>query len=290
MVIRLAPIAMLAGCLPKTYHCSSSSDCGTGVCEATGFCSYADTSCSTGQRYGDLSGSYTGLCVGDQGFDARVDTSTPGDSQRDAPIDTPAAFCDTTDATLIGCWEFENNVNDASGHNNNGVATSVTYAAGKTGQAAVLASGSHIAVADSVSLTPTQITIEGWIHPDALPASGRMGVLDGDGKYGFFMYPGQLECFVNVTVTATITFTAGTWTHVACTYDGSTGIIYIDGVQAATTAGGVALGAGSTNGIALGGNSPSADTLVGMIDQYRMFSMPRTAAQICRDAGLTTCP
>jgi hypothetical protein len=300
MVIRALTIAALSvtsACLPKSYNCSSNASCGAGICEATGFCSYADTACVDGRRYGDLSGSLSGQCVtpGNEGSDAGpIDTPRGSDGRMaDTRLpDAPAPFCDTSDTSLVGCWEFEGTLNDASGHANNGVGTSVTFAAGQTGMAAVLTAGSHIAVADSASLTPTVITLEGWVNPTMQPTAGaRMGIFDDDGQYGLFIYPGQVECPLNgAIVTATATLPLLTWSHVACTFDGAAGILYINGAQVATLADTTLLGAGNTNGLALGGNSPSADTLVGMIDQFRIYNQPRTAAEICHDAGMTTCP
>jgi hypothetical protein len=293
VVIRALLLVALAGCLPKTYHCESSSDCGTGVCESTGFCSYADSTCSGGQRYGDLSGSYTGQCVGQvTGSDARVDTIATGDGMRDGAPDAPTAFCDTADTTLVGCWEFEGNVNDASGQNNNGTATSVSYATGKVGMAAVLTASSHIAVPDNASLfTQTgQVTVEGWINPSSLPTgTARMGIVDDDSRWGLFIYAGEIRWTTNTT-NATVTLPTSQWSHVASTWDGTTAIIYVNGSVAGMMSGGGGVGAGNGNGVALGGNSPSADTLDGMIDQFRIFNMPRTAGQICHDAGKTTCP
>ncbi|MGE5183246.1 MAG: LamG domain-containing protein [Acidobacteriota bacterium] len=283
----LVLVLALAGCLPKTYHCSSNSDCGNaGACEPTGFCGYADPSCASGVRYGDLSGAYTSQCVG-----AETDGGLADGRRPDAPAgDAPPAFC-APDPTLVGCWELEGNVQDASGNANDGTPTNVTYAAGRTGMAAVLDATSHIAIADSVSLTPTELTIEGWIYPTSLPTgSARMGIFDNDGQYGLFIYATVLQCTVSTTVTATYTPPLATWTHVACTYDGATGHLYVNGVEVANAGGGSPLGAGNTNGAALGGNSPSADTLVGRIDEVRVFNVPRTTAQICRAAGLTTCP
>jgi len=294
MVKLLALIAMTAACLPKTYHCASNSDCGAnGVCESTGFCGFVDSTCSTGFRYGDLSSSYSNQCVGSEiDIDARIDTPRPIDAPDGGMPDAARPFCDTADTTLGGCWQFENDLTDASGHNNNGTATSVTYAAGKVGMAAVLTASSHIAVPDSASLLGSgHLTIEGWINPSSLPTgTARMGIVDDDGHYGLFLYLNELRCITNITTSYTVTLPTSTWTHVACTYDGATGTLYVNGSQVAQTGGGAALGTPSGQGLALGGNSPSADTLVGMIDQFRIFSEPRTAVEICHDAGMTTCP
>ncbi len=44
----------LAGCVNDSlFECASSSECGDGTCESTGFCSFADSDCTTGRRYGE---------------------------------------------------------------------------------------------------------------------------------------------------------------------------------------------------------------------------------------------
>jgi hypothetical protein len=53
-------IALTAACAtPKdAFVCTDSSQCkdGTGTCESNGFCSFADSTCPSGKRYGDLAG------------------------------------------------------------------------------------------------------------------------------------------------------------------------------------------------------------------------------------------
>ena len=53
-----------AGCLRSiAFHCTTSVECSGGTCETTGFCSFPDTGCTSGQRYGDNSGSVSNQCV-----------------------------------------------------------------------------------------------------------------------------------------------------------------------------------------------------------------------------------
>jgi hypothetical protein len=64
-----AATIVATGCLRSTqFRCSSDSDCarggGQGVCEAVGYCSFEDSSCNGGRRFGDLSGPHAGQCVG----------------------------------------------------------------------------------------------------------------------------------------------------------------------------------------------------------------------------------
>src|SRR5262252_9565085 len=64
---------LLSGCLTpdETFHCTTQQACvdeegGAGVCEPSGFCSFADPSCASGRRYGQFAGD--GLarqCVGE---------------------------------------------------------------------------------------------------------------------------------------------------------------------------------------------------------------------------------
>jgi len=74
-------MAMLAsGCLKAAaFECASDPQCtraGTqGTCETVGFCSFPDSTCTSGRRFGDVSGPYTQRCVGDVagGSDAAID-------------------------------------------------------------------------------------------------------------------------------------------------------------------------------------------------------------------------
>jgi hypothetical protein len=278
-------IAALGGCLKSAaFSCAVETDCTrggeVGICEPSGFCSFADPACPGGRRYGELSGSLANQCVGAENPDGGPD------------IDAPAApFCDAVnEPALVGCWELEGNLLDGSGDNNNGTGTAVAFVAGQTGMAASLEAGARITVADSASLTPTALTIEGWIAPTSLPPAGRMGLLDNDGQYGMFLLPNGISCTSTIVLATTVAIPTGVFTHVACTYDGTTARFYLDGTELGSLGGGTPIGAGNNNGTVIGGNSPSGDPFLGRIDQVRVWSVVRTAQQICTAAGRTTCP
>jgi len=66
----LAATLLCAGCLrDTTFHCTEDNQCGDqGKCEAGfGFCSFPDTDCSDGRRFGSLSGDQANQCVGSAG-------------------------------------------------------------------------------------------------------------------------------------------------------------------------------------------------------------------------------
>ena len=86
-LVAIALVAFACACVPSTFHCTGDTSCGAnGVCEAAGFCAYTDTSCASGLRYGDLSSSYSGVCVGNEPGDGGVD-GPPGDTDGDGVPD-----------------------------------------------------------------------------------------------------------------------------------------------------------------------------------------------------------
>ena len=298
----VACVALAAACSPfggGEFVCMQDDQCqggpGGGMCEADGRCSFPDPACSTGRRYGGFAGTKSNTCVGGgSGIDAPFDPDAPDapfDSSIDSPMSTP--FCDPSNATLVGCWQFEGNGIDGSGSNptNTANTASGTFGTGKVGMGLTLTASSLITVGDRASLEPPNLTVEAWIRPTALPAAGlRMGIVDSGGAYGIFLNNGGILCSMSIAVQTTFAFPLNAWTHIACTTDGATVRMYIDGVQVNMLAGAAPLGVGDTLGVVLAGNSPSGEPLIGTIDQMRMWNVARTAGQICVAAGLTNCP
>jgi hypothetical protein len=280
------------------FHCERDDQCtGGGTCQASGFCSFADPNCPSGQRYGEASGPLSTSCVGDSiddAIDAPTSTDAP-DSAVDASIDAaidappPAPFCDSAnEPTLVGCWQFEGNTNDASGDGNNATAMNTMFGTGKVGMGLVMNATSLVTAPDTASLSPPAITVEAFVNPTMLP-TGRFGIFDNDSSYGVFINATNVQCATGVSATAP-PLQANVWTHVACTFDGTTSRIYINGALAGTTGGGAPLGAGNTFGSVIGGNSPSGDSLVGTIDQLRVWREARTPQQVCAASGAPLCP
>lgn len=90
------PVALSAGVMTgcpseSSFECGSDNDCGAdGRCEPTGFCSFPDSTCASGYRYGDLAESLSNQCVIEEGTttssvptttaDGSTTTSTDGTS------------------------------------------------------------------------------------------------------------------------------------------------------------------------------------------------------------------
>ena len=121
-----AALALVCSCSPYgggAFACTANEQCSPGGMCAEGFCAFPDDGCMSGYKYGSLSGSKSGTCVGDAppDIDAAIDadnTPTPdgavcygtgivhpcfasaptGNKVINAAVDTNGAMC----ATLVG--------------------------------------------------------------------------------------------------------------------------------------------------------------------------------------------
>jgi hypothetical protein len=214
-----------------------------------------------------------------------------GGSADAAPL---AAPCEADEPSLAACYRFEAAAapvqpHDESGNGNDGVAAGVTFVAGRpgAGQAIVTSATSSVRVPDSDSLDPADaLTLEVWIRPTALPVSGRAGLVDNNGQYGLFVAStGEVRCAIGSNVLVGLDVPTGNWTHLACTFDGATIALYQDGRPVVNADSDERLVTSRTDGLAIGQNSPDGDPFDGAIDDVRIWSSARSAAQICAAAG-----
>lgn len=76
----------LAGCTTADFTCEADMQCmgqGPGVCQPDGHCSFPDTECPSGQRYGAHSGPQSGQCVGEG------ETGSTGSTSSTVPTTAP---------------------------------------------------------------------------------------------------------------------------------------------------------------------------------------------------------
>jgi hypothetical protein len=222
------------------------------------------------------------------------DLASPDLSQPDLnQPDLRAPFC-PADPTLLACYRFEDGahpgqVMDESMYANHASATAATFPAGKNGSAISLASNGLVSAGDPASLTqPGPMTLEAWVKLNSLPPDpNRFGVVDDEGQWGMFVYSnGRLACSFNARLFSTdFALGTGAWQHVACTYDRQTVRAYVDGTERAMVGETGALGAGTNDGMRIGSNSPTGEVLDGLIDDLRIWSVAKSAQQICSDAG-----
>ncbi len=203
---------------------------------------------------------------------------------------------------------------DSSGNNNTGTLLSGASwtTAGKYGNAISFnGSTGYVSVPDSNSLhIGATGTMEAWVN---LSATSRWHGIIAKGNansnattnYSIEINSGDgVECGVGNGSTATIvdstaTLTAGTFYHVACTWDGTNVTIYINGVKDQFRAQGLTP-ASNTSPLYIGQFGGNVDRTSGVIDEVRIYNRALSAAQIQTDmntpvssatqTGLTVAP
>jgi hypothetical protein len=231
----------------------------------------------------------------DQGADAAADvTADPPAPDMAAP--PPAC---PPDAALVACFPFEGNTTDQSmgGLNSATTGGNVTFTAGQFGQALRTGSGSVIIPQSrplhGVTEFTTELTLQMWARPSSLHA-GRNVLLDND--FSFTAWVEQDGSAVCQVTDATLVdhplsspagqFSAGSWNHLACRYDGATLKVYVDGVERGSLMLVTTISSGGTEGTGIGSYSDgTTNRFDGAIDNLRIWNVARTPSEILADAA-----
>jgi hypothetical protein len=161
---------------------------------------------------------------------------------------------------LVGHWPLIGNTNDYSGFNNNGTPTSITYTAGKIGQAASFnGTNSMVDLGNPSALSSiggtTNISVSAWVFYTAFGGGGNdYSVITVKGNPWTWLMENPSNTFkFRITAGGTDTSISDTsahllnrWYHVVGTYDGATMKIYVDGVLKNSKAQTGVLGSNST--------------------------------------------
>lgn len=92
-------LGVTLSCGARDFNCQDSDDCGSdGMCQSSGYCSFPDTECPSGQRYGELAGAgLAGECVNPtEGTESTGSAS--GTSTTSTATSTPTSTSTSTSA------------------------------------------------------------------------------------------------------------------------------------------------------------------------------------------------
>jgi len=196
------------------------------------------------------------------------------DAAPDAP-EAPQPLCNPADPMLRACYTFDDNTEDGSSYGHDAVAVGTSFGAGRNGRGLVIGAGDSVQVTGGVGLNVAQLTIDMWIRPSSIPATGtRAGLVDSGNRYRMFLQPGGIiRCATtlgpSLETTAASAVAAAAWAHLTCTYDGITMRIYVDGAEAARLTQASTIQTGT--GMVIGQNNPSGENFDGTIDELRIF-------------------
>jgi glucose/arabinose dehydrogenase/PKD repeat protein len=185
-------------------------------------------------------------------------------------------------------------VADASGTGNAGVTSSTSWTgAGRFGSALSFnGTSSRVTIADSASLDlSTGMTLEAWVNPSSLGSAWRtVAFKQATAGMVYALYAdngggrptGQVDIGGEQNAIGTAQLPAGTWSHVATTYDGGTLRLYVNGTQVASKAQTGAIPA-SSSPLQLGGNSIWGEYFGGLLDEVRVYNRALSPAEIQTD-------
>jgi hypothetical protein len=211
---------------------------------------------------------------------------------------------------LVGYWPFNEGTTtiatDFSGNRNSGVLTNISapstatsgWTSGKSGKALRLdGSNDFVAVGDkaSLKLSGNSITISAWVrHESDTFKTWEAIATKGDGTYRLTLCGDGLGCsggvqngfYFALNAASVISFSSvvvpqtGRWYHVAVTYDGTTAIMYINGVRSASDTGSDTI-ANDTTSFYIGENSGSLGRQwTGTIDEVRVYNRALSSAEV----------
>ena len=200
-------------------------------------------------------------------------------------------------AGMLGWWKAEGNALDSAGTNNGVLQGGAGYAAGEVGQAFSLdGSTGCVQIPDAPALQPASFTVEAWVLFDSISGPGAITIFAkplGSGtfdSYTLYWTGGVLNGEIfdaagGTAIAAAAPLTAGTWYHVAYTFDDSTKhqALYVDGVQV-TSGGSTEVSPGyDTQPLFLGRdnkNGKPISFLQGRIDEASLYNRALTPAEI----------
>lgn len=220
-----------------------------------------------------------------------------------------AAYRDTVLATpgLISYWQL-NEIAGTSASDSKGVNPGTHLTGAYPGMFRLISTGysayydgagGYTAVSSSSALNPTNaISLEAWVRPDTLPSSST--IIRKDSQYllrlqsnGAVVFRVWIGGVIREASTPAGTVAAKTIYHVVATYNGTSQIIYVNGIAKVTRAQSGLIGT-SVNPLTLGASSSGGiyDLLTGRIDEAAIYNVALTASAVLShyNGGVDTTP
>ena len=200
------------------------------------------------------------------------------------------SICDPGNPDLVACFGFDKGTTlDGSQYGNDLLPFGVSYVEGASGLAVQTTAASTLRTSNHSSLRSDSFTLEAWIRPSQSPSmmdGKRAAIIANPGRYGLFLYPNdRIHCSSGGSVSAYAALPANEWTHLACTLEGETLTLWINGWRGPSAQVSGPPGMRDNGQLTIAG-SVDGDELTGAIDNVRVFRTARSASEIADAAGL----
>jgi len=142
------------------------------------------------------------------------------------------------------------------------------------------------------------LTMECWCYPTSLAQNGFL-FEKGQVNTQYSMFFNSTNVFYfrtiggtinnqDLTITTSTYITANAWNHIVCTYNGSSKILYVNGVQVASVSASGTINTGQTNQyIGKYGDSGNSYPFNGRISESRVYNIALSAAQVLQNYNST---
>ena len=183
---------------------------------------------------------------------------------------------------------------DASGNLNTGTRSGASWTtSGRYGSALSFNGTSNLVnVNDAPTLDlTTAMTLEAWVYPTISSGSRPVVFKETTGGLAYALYANDSALrpavYINtggsdIIVRGRSSLPLNTWTHLSATYDGTTLILYVNGIptNGASATGTISVSAGL---LRIGGSTVSAQYFRGRIDEVRIYNRALAQSEILLD-------
>ncbi len=203
--------------------------------------------------------------------------------------------------SAIMLYQFNNNAHDTCGNYSATSITDITYRGGKFNLAASFnGSSSRVNTGYNIPSSLSGFSVSAWVKAASVKTQYIVGDLGTAGAAAASMFyinissSNELRAGVGGTVSQVIGSLSGyidTWTHIVVTTDSSGNIKgYVDGSELGTATGNALSSNTEDFIIGMFGDTASASTFNGLIDQVRVFQSELSASEVTQLYNETYCP
>jgi len=151
-------------------------------------------------------------------------------------------------------------------------------------------SDDYVNIPNSASLNPNIITMEAWIYPTAFNYYGNIITKRYPAQYilRLYGYTGRVQGYIYsdgwraCTTPSSIAVTLNRWNHVVHTYDGTTGRVYVNGVEGCTYTYTGNINSGDST-LRIGSyytGATASERFKGFIDEVRIYGRALSPAEV----------
>ncbi len=186
---------------------------------------------------------------------------------------------------LVGYWKFnrEDGSNstttiDSSAYGRNGIVTGATFTNEGRFKEGYKFDGTNDWIYLPLKGT-NNVSISAWIKPLEFTTGIYHTIVRSDGNPSFFTYGGTVYCYIGVGIQPTQAISGtNAWHHVACNYNGTDAIVYVDGVAGAPVSG---IASFTQTRFAIGsGHWGTVEFFNGSIDEVRIYNRSLSASEV----------